>query len=184
MLQRLFLCCLCIQMTPWCLRVWVFGLRLGLFQLILVCKYWYELYNSYHKLSCHERSQKPSRLAEFQLFPCQKLHFWIVCSTCGGFNLVILPKTAEKKILPLLHCLGRSHKGIPARAKVTHTHSRLRKCLLSGYPAACRPELCGCRGLPARVSVIYPGTRLPGYRRAHADMSVKLAAFVFLICIR
>lgn len=140
--------------------------------------------NCRHKLSCHERSQKPSRLAEFQLFPCQKLHFRRVCSTCGGFNLVILPKTTGKKNLPLLHRLGRSHKGIPARTKVTHTHSRLRKCLLSGYPAAHRPERRGCRRRPARVSAIYPGTRLPGYRRAHADMSVKPAAFVFLICIR
>lgn len=172
-------------MTPGCLRVWVFDLRPGLCQLNLVCKYWYELYNSHHKLSCHERSQKPARLAEFQLFPCQKLHFRRVCSTCEGFNLVILPKTAgKKKILPLLHRLGRRHKGIPARTKVTHTRSRLRKCLLSGYPAACRPALRGCRRRPARVSAIYPGPRLPGYQRAHAGMSVKPAAFVFLICIR
>lgn len=102
----------------------------------------------------------------------------------GALTWLSCQKLQEKKNLPLLHRLGRSHKGIPAWTEVTHTRSRLRKCLLSGYPAACSPELRGCRRRPAGLSAIYPGTRLPGYRRAHADVSVKPAAFVFLICIR
>lgn len=64
---------------------------------------------------------------------------------------------------------------------------------LSGYPAV--PEANGWeRALWIRaavnawvsVSMIYPGTCLPGYQHTqlqHADMSIKPEAFVFHICI-
>lgn len=41
-----------------------------------------------------------------------------LCST-WGFDSVMLPKTAGKKTHKLLHCLGRSHGGIPAGLMVT-----------------------------------------------------------------
>ena len=51
-----------------------------------------------------------------------------LCST-WGFNFVILPKNAEKKPHKLLHCLGWSHGGIPARLTVTQAESGVRKGL-------------------------------------------------------
>lgn len=50
---------------------------------------------------------------------------------CGtwGFNSVILPKNAGKKPHKLLHCLGRSHGGIPAGLPVTQAENRPRKGL-------------------------------------------------------
>lgn len=133
-------------MSPGCLRVWVLGLRPVLCQLIFVFKYWYELYNNHHRLSCHESSQKPAGLADFQLFLCQKLHHRRACSARGGFNLVVLPKIAGEKKKMFSHyftawakAMGESQYGRRWRRR---TQSRLRKRLLSGYPAVPQQKLC------------------------------------------
>lgn len=64
--------------------------------------------------------------------------------------------------------MGESQYGRRWRRR---TQSRLRKRLLSGYPAVPQQKLCVTRkAASARVSIraIYPGSRLPGYQRAHS----------------
>lgn len=58
-----------------------------------------------------------------------------------GFNCVILPKNTRKKNHKLLHCLGRSHGGIPAGLTVTQAESSLRKGF--GMPCSSSAELLG-----------------------------------------
>lgn len=173
MLLILFLCCLCIQITPGCLRVWVFGLRFCV-SWSLVCKYWYELYNSCHKLSRHEQSQKPASLADFQLFPCQKLYFGSDCSTCGLFNLVILPKIAGKKFSHYFtawaDAMWESQQGRKWRM---HRADWGNVCFRDSPQSPDRS--CVCVGGSQRfvVSAIYPGTRLPGYQCAATRWHVR-----------
>lgn len=75
----------------WMLKGVGFWLKVGVVSVDFVCKYWYELYNTHHRLSCLQRSFKLAGLADFQLFLGQKLHY---CSARGGFNPLVLPKIA------------------------------------------------------------------------------------------
>lgn len=70
-----------------------------------------------------------ARLGWLSAVPVPKATF--LKGLCGtwGFNSVILPKNAGKKPPKLLHCLGRSHGGIPAGLTVTQAESKLRKGL-------------------------------------------------------
>lgn len=134
-------------------------------------------------------------LADIQLFLCQKLHFWRACVQHVGLLLCYPAKNAgKKKPHKLLHCLGQTPWGNPSRADGDADREQTKeRSELSGYPAV--PEPNGWeRALRIRaaanawvsVSMIYPGTCLPGYQCTqlqHAAMSIKPEAFVFHICI-
>lgn len=148
-----------------------------------------------HKPCCHERSREQGGLAVFQLIFVPKATFLkILCSMQGRNSCHPAKKCRKEKPHGLLHCLGRSHGGIPAGLTVTQAESRLRKSLsfrdTLQFLSQTAETVCTLRQAAANtgvsVSVIYPGTCLPGYERAvlqHADLSVKPEAFVLHICV-
>lgn len=89
---------------------------------------------------------------------------WLSCQKLQG---------KKKTVFPLLHRLGQSHGGIPVRAKVTQANTeQAEETSAFGIPSSSPTEaVCACRkAASARVSIraIYPGSRLPGYQRAHS----------------
>lgn len=118
----------------------------------------------------------------------------VICSMQSCNSCHPAKKCRKEKPHGLLHCLGHSHEGIPAGLTVTQAESRLRKSLsfrdTLQFLSQTAETVCTLRQAAANawvsVSVIYPGTCLPGYQRAvlqHADMSVKPEAFVLHICV-
>lgn len=97
---------------------------------------------------------------------------------CGmwGFNSVILPKNAGKKTSQVTSLPGPKPWGNPSRAGSDADREQTKeKSELSGYPAVpepnCRDSLSAlCIQKAANtwvsVSVIYPGTCLPGYQHS------------------
>lgn len=105
-------------------------------------------------------------------------------------------KCRRKKTLQVTSLPGPKPWGNPSRAGGDAGREQTKeKSELSGYPAVpepnCRDSLSALHiqavaNTWVSVSVIYPGTCLPGYQHTqlqHADMSIKPEAFVFHICV-
>lgn len=111
-----------------------------------------------------------------------------------GLQLCYPAKNAGKKTSQVTSLPGPTPWGNPSWADGDAGREQTKeRSELSGYPAVPEPN-CWERALWFRaaantwvsVSMIYPGTCLPGYQHTqlqHADMSIKPEAFVFHICI-
>lgn len=148
-----------------------------------------QLLSAHRKFSCHYRSGKQRGLAGFQLFLCQKLHFWRACAARGALTLLSCQKMRGKKLTSYFTAWAGATGGIPAGLTVTQAESRRRKGLsfwdalhlghLGQLQALCIQSLG-----PVPATVIYPGTCLPGYQHTaatcwHVHQTWKHLCFIF-----